>query len=365
MRGGGAAPPFFPILFPSRPWTMAGVHQGVMDIVNGTLGTVRLSDNRVLPGNGGVAQGVQFGGVLLHGDSGTPVDLGAVERLLREGRTWAAPKGDADAFFQVVQVASNTPAVLYTTSRTIGPSAGLYVHGGMNLQYFSPAPGAMVPAGFEPLTAPTTSHGTVAHLTAGYDPRLEATFPSASTPPCQTTPVQLYSLERLFGPGGPSQPNPLALRLAQGQGDLPPLQLRRKGSMYGGAGNPGYSLVADNIAFSAAAAAVHPEGFASLAGCEPYTSLRASTLAEAAGMTALVGPPRPQDLIPTQSSFGQAQREFPTHPRAAMPRPLSFGQAALNLTPENETAKCRAEAVKRINHLVDAYATLRMASKTL
>jgi len=319
-----------------------------MDLINGSGSTVRLSNDMVLPGNGAVARGLGFAGVMLSGPGMKPVALGEVYDLLAQGRTWAAPKGGAAAFFKVADVGSGAPGVYFTTSRAVGASPGPYRHPVLGLQYFNPSPGATVPSGFEPAGAASSpsQHETraAAALSAA---RLELTDPSAAVPPCETVPVELYSLNRLFS----------QVRLAQAQGDAPPVRLRPATS------TPGDGVLGQ-VEFLPCVAAARPAGFAALAGCGATSSAQcAAQLAQVPGGMRVSGPPRPQDLIPTRSAADEGPVwEMPTHPLATTARPLGFGQLRANLTSVSDTEIARKEAVARHNYMMDRYADLRIQS---
>ena len=356
------------------------------DLINGTDMAVSLGHRGVLPGHGGIAVGLDFGGVMLSGPDGAAVSLGAVQQLLNEGRTWAAPRGGPAAFFKVAHASTGAPGVLYTTGRTTGAMAGLYRHDGLGLQYFNPSPGATVPAGFQPFGpaagqsqqeaaavwagafpgwahTPATLKAPAFQATlAAYDPRLEFTNPAAAVLPCQTVPIELYSLQRLFGTLNVANASPASVRLAQAQGDVVPVQLR----VPAGAQAPDADRV-NFIEFSAATASARPAGFAALSGgCgggPAYNPYAANAMAEQLGAKLVAGPPRPQDLIPTRSAADEGSvRALMTHPLATAPRPLGFGQLMANLTPVSDTEIARQEAVKRLNGIMDRYADLRIHS---
>lgn len=351
------------------------------DLVNGTPFPVQLGNGMTLMGNGAVARGLDFSGVILTGPDNVPISLATVQRLLGEGRTWAAPRGGPAAFFHVAHAASGAPAVLYTTARAQGAMPGIFRHEGLGLQYFNPSPGATVPGGFQAVdmaARPSQQHqqqllphvfgsastsmdvagATPAVLGPHYDARLELTNPSAAYLPCQTVPIELYSLQRLFS----------NTRLAQAQGQAPPVL------MYVPEDGPQPSEKKQlQIEFSAARAAARPAGFASLSGgCGtstaygPYDPYRANEVAHAAGIKLVAGPPRPQDLIPTQSAADEGSvRAMLTHPLATVARPLGFGQLQANLASVSDTEIARREATQRANYLVDRYADLRIMSTTL
>jgi hypothetical protein len=304
-----------------------------MDIVNGGSHAIHVGSTTLSPGGTVAVHDVKS--TIVSSPEGKFPLHEVLQELNTSGRQWMAPKGGVAGFFRVGRGAGGAaPALLYSNVRGPGPQAGMYATPSQDLQYFSPSPGATVPGGFLPVFGnpnPTPAPGVPSPATL-------ATAAAAAAPACPAVPMELYSLHRLFS----------APLLAKAQGDLPPVQLRPLD------GSP------MTIDFWNAAATAQPEGQALMSSCTGFLAPTPASIAAAHGQKLVALTPRPQDVLVINAQEGVRSKDFMTHPRAALP--VTFGQATFNLASESETAKCRAEDVKRINYLQDRYADLRIAA---
>jgi hypothetical protein len=347
-----------------------------MDFVNGASIAVAVNGTQVAPG--AVLPGVDFRTAVLTTAAGkklTPLKA-VLSKLFQCGtgttRSWAAvdtPKGGPSAaFFLVARPGTAAPAVLFATDRATAPQTGFYspgpgsplaVDAGLaGLQFFAPTRGATIPAGFVGAAglvpaapavpaAPVLAHTTLSPAQrAAYDATFVGAEILSSCDPAM--PVELFSLHRLFS----------NVKLAQAQGGVAPLRVT---------GPDGVTA----LDYSVAAATAQAPGLASRAACggdvcKFFGSSASATLADlgaATGTTIVAAPPRPEEVVRTQSSFsGDRSKEFFTHPLAAVPATNGQSYRNLNLAPVSDTAACRAADVKRYNAMLDRLVDLRLKS---
>ena len=138
-----------------------------------------------------------------------------------------------------------------------------------------------------------------------------------------------------------------SIRMAQAQGDYPPVRIIPRDASQSG----------PRLEYNAGLVTARPPGIASTGIC----SMTPAEAIAAQGETLVAAPLRAQDVMSTYVSEGPRYRGgMIMHPRGGVP--LGFGQATLNLSPENEWAKCRKENVQRINYMMDRLADLQIAA---
>ena len=319
-------------------------------VVNGTDGAIALGKTTLAPGTISHAVPSRTTTVVVHGKK---VALKDAEKFMAKNHTSHMTSKDGVGVFEV-RTADGTHALYVTESTHNGQALGTFVSPA-GVLYFNKTAGGPIPSGFLPFGTPGSAypgsmysgsmnpHGgsNMAPIIPGKMPMPAPHIPDAvidafgPTVACDR-PLELAGMDRLMSD----------IRLAQAQGDYPPVRLV-----------PQDKSLPTRIEFAPALVTARAPGIASSKAC----GMTPAEAIAAHGETLVAAPLRPQDVMTTYASEGPRYRGgFVTHPRGGVP--LGFGQATLNLTPQSDWALCRKENVKRINYMMDRLADLQIAA---